>query len=696
MRVLGGGHMRKQLRKKSIATSMISFIIPVVIIVLIVISTIGYTFSKNIIANQLDNQMATKLQETVQTINNILETEKGLAKSMAKTVESHSELLHESDYDELLLNYIPMYEETFGMGVWFAPSAFKGKEKYAPFAYKNGGSVVTDDSYTTGDLDIWSTEWYQVGSQSEGGWTKAYVDPSTNVSMVTAAYPIQQSDDKLTGVVTVDMDISSIQKLISNLKIDYEGKALLVEAEGIYLGGVEEDRLTTENIKEDDNQSLTAAAEKMLADEKGKTEYTANDEKYLFYYATIPDTKWKIGISVSETNLFKNLNTLFYIFVITGLVSIAVVTILIVIYSNRMGKTAKKYSHIAELVAEGQLVNKFEEKELQRKDELGDIGRALFTMQNNLTNVIKNFQANALSIDDHAQNLSSFSEQMSATSENVALAISDVAEGASEQFEKLRNVNTIINRFGADLDSVNQSINEVDASTNSIMGMANESSEEMGRMITSFEALNETFMELIQQVKSVEMNIRQVNEMTEIINSIADQTNLLALNAAIEAARAGESGKGFTVVANEIRKLAEKSRESSEKIDTIIKGVSIDTGKMVGSTEEVNSELLLQRTQLDATVHSFEEIIHAVERITPKIKETKESSGKIQRDKNAILTEIDKAGAIAENVAASAEEISASAEEMSSSTEEVAASAGSLGGMTNEMREKIEFFKMRS
>ncbi|MGI8386471.1 methyl-accepting chemotaxis protein [Robertmurraya sp. P23] len=687
--------MRKQLRKKSIATSMISFIIPVVIIVLIVISTIGYTFSKNIIANQLDNQMATKLQETVQTIENILETEKGLTKSMAKTVESHSDLLNESDYDEMLLNYIPMYEETFGMGVWFAPSAFKGKEKYAPFAYKNGGSVVTDDSYTTGDLDIWSTEWYQVGSQSEGGWTKAYVDPSTNVSMVTAAYPIQQSDNQL-GVVTVDMDISSIQKLINDLKIDYEGKALLVEDEGVYLGGVEEERLTTENIKESVNQSFIRAAGKMLETEKGKTEYTVNDEKYLFYYATIPDTKWKIGISVSETKLFKNLNTLFYIFVVTGFVSIAVVTILIVIYSNRMGKTAKKYSQIAELVAEGHLVNEFEEKELKRKDELGDIGRALLTMQNNLTDVIKNFQTNALSIDDHAQNLSSFSEEMSATSENVALAISDVAEGASEQFEKLRNVNTIINRFGADLDSVNQSINEVDASTGSIMGMANESSEEMGRMIKSFEALNETFMGLIQQVKSVEMNIRQVNEMTEIINAISDQTNLLALNAAIEAARAGESGKGFAVVANEIRKLAEKSRESSERIDTIIKGVSVDTGKMVGSTEEVNNEMLLQRAQLDATIHSFEEIIHAVERITPKIKETKESSGKIQRDKDEILSEIDKAGSIAENVAASAEEIAASAEEMSSSTEEVAASAGSLGGMTNEMREKIQFFKMRS
>ncbi|PIB50973.1 chemotaxis protein, partial [Pseudomonas sp. 2588-5] len=161
-------------------------------------------------------------------------------------------------------------------------------------------------------------------------------------------------------------------------------------------------------------------------------------------------------------------------FVITSVVSLIVVTALIVIFSTRMGKTAKRYSEVAEAVADGDLINTFEEKELQRKDELGDIGRSLFTMQDNLIDVVKNFQSNAANIDDNAQTLSSFSQQMSATSENVAAAITDVAESTTDQYEALKNVDRMIQQFGTDLDFMNQSITEVDGTSTSIMTVASE------------------------------------------------------------------------------------------------------------------------------------------------------------------------------------------------------------------------------
>ncbi|KGR76950.1 methyl-accepting chemotaxis protein [Ureibacillus sinduriensis] len=686
--------MKLKHRRRSIASSLISFLIPIIITALIVISAIGYTFSKQIITNQLDYAMNTKLQETAQVIATILEKEKGMAQSLAKTIEVNSDLLSDEDYNALLKKYIPLYNETFGMGIWFEPSAFKGKDKYAPFAYKNGENIVIDNSYTTGNLDIWNTEWYKKGSQPDGGWTKAYSDPSTKVSMVTATYPFMDQNGDLMGVVTVDVDISSIQKLITDTIIDYDGKAILVQDDGILLGGVDEERLTKENILDDSNSSLVKASEFMLANEVGETEFTKDDEKYFFYFSTIPNTNWKIGINVSESNLYDSLNKLLSIFVVSSTLSIVIVTTAIVVFSNRIGRTIRKYSGIAEVVANGGLANEFKESDLERGDELGGIGRSLYRMQNNLIDVIKNFQENALSIDDHAQNLSSYSRQMSDASEKVAASVTSVAGGATEQHEKLKRINRRITQFGASLDFMNQSINEVDSSANSILKMANESSEEMTRMTQSFESLNISFMELIERVKSVEVNIRNVNEMTEIINSISDQTNLLALNAAIEAARAGTAGKGFAVVAKEIRNLAEKSKESSGKIEMIINGVSQDTKEMVASTEDVSKELLLQRQQLNAAINSFQEIIKAVEIISPEIKDTKESSLMIQKEKDLILDELDQTGAIAENVAATAEEISVSAKEMSSSIVEVTASAVSLGEMTDEMRNKLTFFKI--
>jgi methyl-accepting chemotaxis protein len=237
-------------------------------------------------------------------------------------------------------------------------------------------------------------------------------------------------------------------------------------------------------------------------------------------------------------------------------------------------------------------------------------------------------------------------------------------------------------------------IKVVDSNSKEISLMANNSSSEMNGLNKSVTNVSNSFKEFNDKIIALGKDINEINEITSLINRIAEQTNLLALNAAIEAARAGESGKGFSVVADEIRKLAEQSKDSSENISKLINAISNNTEVIVQESVVMDYEMINQAKIIDNSITSFKKIIQAVDEVIPKIETVKSSAENIENDKKTILTKIDGLSSILVEISASAEEISASSEEMNASTEEVASSAQILSNMTIQMIEEVNKFKV--
>lgn len=388
----------------------------------------------------------------------------------------------------------------------------------------------------------------------------------------------------------------------------------------------------------------------------------------------------------SNTIYDKNLR-LFVLLFLFSVIFLAIISIQII---KVLKGSTKEMINILDEVAKGDFSVNIESN---GKNEFEIMKKSLIRTLGIISQMINDIKDKSRIINEASENLSAISEEMASSAENVSSTVQAMANGTSEQAEDLVSITSILNEFSTDLESVVKLIAEINSNTKGIHSMAEKSNGDMGNVTISVENVSNSFEDLISKISNVGQNVNRITEITNLINSISDQTNLLALNAAIEAARAGEAGRGFSVVADEIRTLAEQSKTSLDSINTLINTISKDASNMIETTNTVKNELSNQKVNIDTAIQSFTNITKAVDEVTPKIHLVNTSAEKIADKKNSILYKIEDATSIAEEVSSSAETIAASSEEMNASTEEVSQAAQNLRDMVKETMNKVGEFK---
>lgn len=383
----------------------------------------------------------------------------------------------------------------------------------------------------------------------------------------------------------------------------------------------------------------------------------------------------------------------------TGSMISMIIFAIIVIYiaSRVVGKLSKRINYLCNMV--NLLRNKDftqvpDEKLLEGKDEISEMSHHVIAMQSDLGNTISQINNLTNKVTGEANMLAMAAEEMSRVTENVTLTMQEIAGGASNQAEDIISINEAAQLLGESVAKVGKAISGIDRQTKDISGIADISYQEMQEVVQVVSGFTAVFSEYEGHMKDFESNMARIDEIIVAISSISEQTNLLALNAAIEAARAGEAGKGFSVVANEIRNLAEESRKSTEDIESIISIVSKEARQLGESTNMMSEELKEEGRSLEKMVHSFEQILVAINNIVPHIEAVNDEADIVEEQKDSILSRIENTSSIAQEVSAACEEVAAATEEMNASTKEVAESADKLDGMTKQLKDETSSFKL--
>lgn len=665
----------KKINIKSVKTKIIFLMLSLVFLSLLTSSIVSTTF----LSKTVEKSYISIIEQTTERLNNLVQ-EKFISFESLLILSSENKAIKEHIYDMNPDVLNEEFKKTMSSNINIR-NVFITNSMGKTYFYPNNNlnfDVSSNSSLYKNALNNFNNPY----------WSEIIKEKGNNKSSIVVCKTIYDNNNNVAGIIGFTLQLTDFLKVFEGFITENTGEVFLVDAYGRIIT-TRKSEFIDKNISQFINDISTI--QELLSGKKNIKQIKFNNNASYLYYQNNFKSNWKIVAQMNKKDVYDKSINMFYKIIAVFFIFMLVSTFVGIVFSNKITRKLKSLANSMELIGQGNLsIN----AKIDSKDEFGELSAYLCNMINNMKSLIEQIKSASNILIESSSGLNNDTHDLILGSEIVETAMREIQVSSNNQKDEILASKNIAQAFLFDAEKLNNCRQELINESLNI-----EKSNKVA--IDSILNLKEKNLDTINSMHDIEMQIEElikhisnINSVLNVINQISSQTNLLALNASIEAARAGEAGRGFNVVANEIRKLSEETSSSTNYIKNIINDINSLTKTTVIYTSKIKENILNQSNAVETTENSFNYLNNSVDKMLISLNGMYEIINEISNKSSNLETSIVNTMAVSEQFLETAEEASIHVLNQIEEIKKIKYQADTLTDLSKNLIASIDKFKV--
>lgn len=548
--------------------------------------------------------------------------------------------------------------------------------------------------------DLSDRSYVQKALKGESNVSDVIISKVTNSAVLMYAVPIEKNG-KVVGALVARRDGNALSEITDAMGYGNDGYAYIINDLGVTVAHPNRDLVMQQfapieaSKKDEKYTSVAMVFEHVLSAKEGVGQYKYNGKNLYYAFSAVEGTNWTLVNTAVQSEVLGGVLKLVRVLLIAIIIVLAISLVVAVMLGQSIAKPITQLTQIVQKQADldfSQIDQSIYQNLENRADEIGTMTKALIFMSNNVRDLLVNAAMTSEQVSATSEELTATSQQSASASSEVAQTISEISKGAINQAHNTMEASSALLSLSKLIEDNQNRIVDLSASSNKISQLVIEGIQVVENLASKTQDNSDAAGIVFESIMKTNESSTKIEEASSLITSISAQTNLLALNASIEAARAGEHGRGFAVVAEEIRKLAEMSKDTTTTIDAMVINLKRDAETAVQKMKEAGAIVREQEKSVELTKSTFDNIAHAISESEAHVRVFNDSSVRMEDNKKIVVTNVETLSAVAQQNAASTQEASAAIEEQAASATEIANASEELAEMAENLQRMISRF----